>query len=298
MRLTVLATFVPVGLLALAAPALLPAAPAGPAREPPELAAGIRQVKAGEFAAGLAALEDAVRQLADDPAASAMLARAYVYTGVAYVGLGDHEGAVAVFGAALDLDRGLRLAPREYGAEVVRVFEDLRTRRERSAAPARTAARRRRIAKGALVAGLAGAAVAAGAGLAGGPDRALTVAQIVFTPDHITCPDGAVSVELPIAIFITGRAGGEGLRIVAVSIGLAATIRGSPLPGSDRQAMFTPSELGHGEEATIRIDSTVPCSNASGDPPRTATWWGVAILTTSRGGFSGRTRNMLVIDFP
>lgn len=57
-----------------------------------ELAAAVRQVESGDFEAGALALESVTRRLAGDAERSPELARAYLYLGIAYIGLSQRTG--------------------------------------------------------------------------------------------------------------------------------------------------------------------------------------------------------------
>jgi len=75
--------------------AKLAASPAEPVPgADPELEVGLKQVQAGDFEAGAVILEGVVRRLAGQDHSSE-LARAYLYLGVAYIGLSQQERARA-----------------------------------------------------------------------------------------------------------------------------------------------------------------------------------------------------------
>lgn len=105
--------------LALAfSPGMLPAQSSDP-----DLAAGIRQVNEGDFEAALLTLDGAVRRLQSEPGRSRDLAQAYLYLGIAYLGLDQEQPARTKFREALAHDRSLRLSPDRYPPKVIRVFD-------------------------------------------------------------------------------------------------------------------------------------------------------------------------------
>ena len=65
---------------------------------------GIRHVEAGEWQPAITALSDAVRRLSGDPKRAPELADAYVYSGLAYIGLGETSPAISQFALALRTD--------------------------------------------------------------------------------------------------------------------------------------------------------------------------------------------------
>ncbi len=127
--------------------------------EAPELAVPIRLVQDGDFEAGLLALDAAAVQLRTLPGRSMDLARAYVYLGVAYLGLGQDALARAKFREALQQQRDLRLDPGEFAAKALRMFAAAREAQEAEAG-LKHEARKSRRKGGLLVLGLGGAAAA------------------------------------------------------------------------------------------------------------------------------------------
>ena len=114
--------------LALAACLALPPGSA-PAQAPPvdpDLAAGIAQVREGEFETALQTLDAAVRRLAARKGQSRELARAYTYLAIAYVGLAQQEAARAKFVEAWKVDNSLTLSPKEYPPGIIELFEQAR----------------------------------------------------------------------------------------------------------------------------------------------------------------------------
>jgi hypothetical protein len=74
-----------------------------------ELEAAVAKVSEGLFDVAVFLLEDLAGNLSQDPSRRRDLARARLYLGVAFVGLGREEAARASFRQALDLDANIRL---------------------------------------------------------------------------------------------------------------------------------------------------------------------------------------------
>lgn len=133
----------------------------------PTLELGIQQVKDGNFQGGIFTLDRVIRSLgATDPAKAKDLSRAHLYTGIAYVGLGQEDPAKAAFREALKYDKDLRLSEKDHSPRVVRVFEAARLEKTKSVLqPPRQVAKKAGIGTaGVLV--LVGGALAAGGVLA------------------------------------------------------------------------------------------------------------------------------------
>jgi hypothetical protein len=128
--------FRPVAAAAVAA-VLLVVQSSSAAQTPPtadaELAKGISQAKSGDFDAALLTLDAVARRLESAPAREKDLAQAYLYLGVAYVGLLQESPARDNFKKALKHDKTLTLDPAEFPPRVVRVFEATRTGKSKSA---------------------------------------------------------------------------------------------------------------------------------------------------------------------
>lgn len=264
------------------------------------LARGIQQVENREFGAGLATLEAFVRE--SDPTAVKPLVKAYVYMGGAYLGLGDRRGAVAVFGAALDLDRGLRLRAPGFSPEVVAVFNDLRARREASSRPARQEARRRAAGKVAVGAGVIAAVGGAGAVLSNGSsgEPELMVQRTSFDPTLLTCPDGASGFVLPILIEVDLRAGPRPVAFYEALVRLEVVGNVSPhrAQSSIRPTVISPLSAEAGEEAVVLLRSSLACANSTGDERVLVQWRADVTLRTSGGVVRSATENLLQVDHP
>jgi hypothetical protein len=92
----------------------------------PDLAAGIRQVEDGDYSAAVITLDRAARALETRKDRAHELARAYLYLGIAYVGLGSETSARARFRDALAQSRDLRLDPEQFPPKVIELFERAR----------------------------------------------------------------------------------------------------------------------------------------------------------------------------
>src|SRR5688500_9023060 len=101
----------------------------------PELAKGIGQVDEGDFDAALITIDGAVRRLQGQASRSRDLSAAYLYLGIAYLGLSQEQAARMRFLEAVKQNQSLQLDPKEYPPRVVQLFQD--ARREMSA-PAAT----------------------------------------------------------------------------------------------------------------------------------------------------------------
>lgn len=168
--------------VSLSALALAVRAAAQPAEA--DLATGIRMVKDGDFEAGLVTLDAVARNLAAQGRPSRDSAQAYLYMGVAYVGLGQDSLAKAKFRQALQLDRSLRLSPDEFPLRVIRTFEAA----ARSAAEVSTLqkqARRKKGKGGLILLGVGGVAAAGIAAVAVTSERANhpPTATMTITPE-------------------------------------------------------------------------------------------------------------------
>jgi hypothetical protein len=134
----------------------------------PALAHGLALLRDGDFEAAVIELDAATRKLEADPGALADRPWAYVYLGVAYLELEQEGVARGKFREALLRDPALRLAPAQFSAQSIRVFEGVRAEAA-AVPPARTIAPTAPAAKGSkgpLIAILAGGAAAAGAAIA------------------------------------------------------------------------------------------------------------------------------------
>lgn len=102
---------------------LLGAAPQAP---DPEVDTGRSEVEAGDYPAALRTLDSAVRRLAADARQPAEQARAQLYLGIAFAGLGQAEHARAQFRSALAVDSKLTLPPKPSVPLATTAFEEAR----------------------------------------------------------------------------------------------------------------------------------------------------------------------------
>ncbi len=147
-----------------------------------DLAKGARQARAGDYEEALLTLDAVARRLVAEPGRSKDLSQAYLYLGVAYVGLGQERLATPKFKLALEQDPELRLSPEEFPRNVLRSFEAARSATAESE-KLRDEASRPHGRKGLLLLGLGGA------GAAG-------IALVVTTQER---PNNAPSVSMTIA---------------------------------------------------------------------------------------------------
>jgi hypothetical protein len=114
--------------VALALALSLAGGPQAPPSAPEDraLADGIALVKEGDFEAALIQLDSVVRTLQGRAGRGHDLARANAYLGVAYLELEQEAAARARFRDALAAEPDLRLSPREFSAQTIRIFEGVR----------------------------------------------------------------------------------------------------------------------------------------------------------------------------
>ncbi len=103
---------------------------------PDDLGAGIKQVEDGDYATAVITLDRAARALAGQPARTHDLGRAYLYLGIAYVGLGSETTARARFRDALAQSGDLTLDPEQFPPKVIELFEKARDESRQGAASA------------------------------------------------------------------------------------------------------------------------------------------------------------------
>ena len=268
---------------------VLALAQAAPSPAPsPTLAQGIRLVNEGDFETAVEALRAVTVALASDPSRSAERARASLYLGVAQLALSRPADAHQSFLAALRDDRALRVTEEHFSPKVVAAFEAARKEQSGGAA-AKGGGSGGRIAAAAL----AGAAVAAGAAvvLGGSGDTPIVLENLRFAQPSIDCPDG--SNQVPIAYSLLVDAVNEGGTTAVRAVELTARIELSEVAEvgftSNRPATASPTSLAGGRRTTVRIDSTLLCSNAAGGPPRFNEWSARLILNTEAGAASAET---------
>jgi hypothetical protein len=84
---------------------------------------GVRLVEQGSFAEAIATLASETQRLEAGGGSRAELARAWLYTGIAYVGLGDDMRAEGAFRGALAAQPTLDVSRSMFSARVVEVFD-------------------------------------------------------------------------------------------------------------------------------------------------------------------------------
>jgi hypothetical protein len=263
---------------------------------PPTLAQGIRLVNEGDFETAVTALRAVTVALASEPSRSAERARASLYLGVAQLALDRPADAHQSFLAALRDDKSLRVTEEHFSPKVVSAFEAARA--ERGGASAKGGGSGGRVAAAAL----AGAAVAAGAVvvLGGSGEEPVVLENLRFAQPSINCPDG--SNQLPIAYALLVDVVNEGDDTAVRSVELTARIEVSEVAEvgftSNRPATASPASLTGGRRTTVRVESTLLCSNTAGGPPRFNEWSARLILTTEAGAAAAQTSpaaNMRVV---
>jgi hypothetical protein len=128
----------------------------------PALAEGVRLVNEGDFEAAIKSLETAAASLRAQRGREKESATAYLYWGVAAMGLDNEQLARERFRAALGADPELKLLPKQFAAKAQRVFEEEQLRKQASA---KTKTARIGILTG-LLAGAGGIAAGAAVGAA------------------------------------------------------------------------------------------------------------------------------------
>ncbi|HYU43812.1 MAG TPA: tetratricopeptide repeat protein [Vicinamibacteria bacterium] len=172
----------------------------------PDLAAGIRQVEDGDYSAAVITLDRAARAVENQKERAHELARAYLYLGIAYVGLGSETSARARFRDALAQSRDLRLDPEQFPPKVIELFEKAREENRvpapNAASPAPTSAPAsggKKKSKTPLIliglggAAAAGVAVAAGGGGGGTASTSATVPATAPAANKTETFNGSIS---------------------------------------------------------------------------------------------------------
>jgi hypothetical protein len=168
-----------------------------------ELAKGIKQVEEGDYNGAIVTLDSVASalRLSKDPAQSKDLAQAYLYLGIAYVGLGHETSAKAKFREALMQSKeDMTLSPVQFPPKVIELFEVAKQegRPKTAAAPApppkKGGSKKGLLIGGAvLVVGGAGAAVAMGGG-SDEPSDSRQVATVTGTTEQYNCFPGDIRV--------------------------------------------------------------------------------------------------------
>jgi hypothetical protein len=249
-----------------------PVLSAAPPAEP-DLAAGIRQVEEGDYSAAVITLDRAARQLASQKDRGHDLARAYLYLGIAYVGLGSETSARARFRDALAQSQDLRLDPEQFPPKVIELFEKARDENRVPAASAPAAAgtvaaapapqpspeaKKGKSKTPYLLIGLGGAAAAGVALAAGGGGDSGGAASTSGPP--ATVPSGNKTETFNGAVSGNCQSDTVSYRVVPSASGTLEAL----LSWTDRERVLT-MYLGDGNtsEATAKLAQSSPASNTS-----------------------------------
>lgn len=265
---------------------------AQPATPPPKpaLADGVRQVEEGDFETAVVTLRAVAASLAGDPARSVERARAHLYLGVAHVALDQAADAHRAFVEALRDDSRLRLTEDRFSPKVIAAFEA--ARREQVAAGPPAATKSGGSTKKVVVGAIAGAAVATGAVVAlGGSEAGMRVLNARFAATFIDCPDNSNAFPISFTVLADVANDGDTAAVLAATITARIEVSSEPEIGftSNRPVDVTPMSLPGHRTTTLRLDSTLLCSNAAGGPPRSNEWTAHLTITTSAGTIAGET---------
>ena len=280
-----------VALLALLTPGPLP----GQAADP-ELAAGLRQVREGDFEGAVVTLDAVARRLAADKSRRRDLLEAYVNLGVALVALDQRTAAKDRFRLALALDPKLELPSDRYSPKVIGAFAE--ARRDATAEAAARAAKGTAEPKPKggssklplVLLGAGGAAAGVVVLATKGGDASGDGARFIgaaFEPPVVDCPNGDIEKPLTVVITVFAEGGRSSTMINSVSVMLR--IEESPLVPSEkgfasgRPAMIGPTTVPAGSSVSLRVETTLLCTNGEGDTPRYNRWSGHLILSTLGG---------------
>jgi hypothetical protein len=264
------------------------------------VAEGVSQVKAGDFEGAVLTLDRAVRRLTGQPGNERLLVQAYLHLGVALVALEQRENARARFKEALALDPALRLGADAFSPKVIAVFEE--ARREASASRAASGSKSGRkwlwVGLGAAAAGTATALA-----LSGGEQVPPSFADARFGARTVLCPDGAVEQPVDVSVLADVGAGSSTLLVQAATVELVVTA--SPVvpsevgvPSLRPTTGLTPSSVAEGSRVTVRVDTTLLCTNFTGGPSRFQEWTARLSLSTSEGLFRLETSDRLRVELP
>ena len=283
-----------------AAPGLLAQSPAPDS----ELTQGLRQVNEGDFESGIVTLEAVRQRLTGQPDRSKELAQTCLHLGIAYLALDRGDEARTRFRDALVSDPQLRLTPQRFSPKVINAFEEVR--RSLPAGGSKEPAKGKGGKKALLFTGL-GAAAAAGVAVAvtGGDE---TVGPAGFTDARfetlvVWCPNGSDNLPVDFGVFVNAtNQGSTPVRLDLVST--VAIIEESPaIPGevgisSIRPSMVTPPTIPAKSSLTIRVGSSIVCTNSSEDGGRFNEWSARVTFTTSAGVFTVATIDRMRINIP
>lgn len=251
----------------------------------PDLQTGIKQVNDGDLAGGVLTLEAIIRRLALEPAQYPKeLSQAYLYRGVAFVGLGQEENAKGSFAAALQYDKELRIGEDKFPPRVVRVFEAARLRKTKSVLlPPTNVAKKTGI--GALgvagvIAGVAvvGGGVAAAAGGSTPPPTPTPAPSPTPTPITGGFVSGAVRIGYVAAAPPPGSTISTTLGQISSALQIALTFTSPNVPRTGRTFLRLYPDNAHpncqiGLDHSLTEPLTLPA-----DTPITVTFGGASIF--------------------
>lgn len=276
---------------------------AQPAAPPPNpaLADGVRQVEEGDFETAVVTLRAVAASLAGDPAQAVQRARAHLYLGVAHVALDQAADAHRAFLDALRDDPRLRLTEDRFSPKVIAAFEAARREQVGTTAPV-TSAKGGSSTKKVVVGAIAGAAVATGAVIAlGGSEAGLRVLNARFAATLIDCPDNSNALPISYTVLADVANDGGDAEVLAATITARIEVSSEAEIGftSNRPVDVTPMSLPGHRTTTLRLDSTLLCSNAAGGPSRSNEWSAHLTITTSAGTIASETSDpRLRVDIP
>ena len=276
-------------------PLVVRAAPA-----PADVASGVRQVKEGDLEAGVATLEAAIHALANDRSRTRDVARAHLYIGIAKVGLGDMPAARTSFQQALALDPSLRLTSLEFSPRVVNAFDHAR----RDAPPSTSKSGRSLVPIVAVGAGAgaAGLILIATGGSDGSEDARVRFTDAQFATPTLVCSNGMRDVAIPVSILVNAtNSRDDAVTISGVTSVL--TIVSSSFSDeigflSRRPTSVTPGGVAPRSTMTLRVDTTLLCTNDFGNPERSNTWSAEIAIASSVATSTLLTANLLRVEVP
>ncbi len=277
--------------------ALVAAPSEGRAQAPdPELVAGIRLVKEGDFETALLTLDGVARRLTGDPGRVRDLAQAHLYLGIAALALDQKEAAKGHFRRAAEADRTLRLSSDRFSPKVIGAFEEAR----REAAAVRKSGSGSKAGLVALGVGGAAAAIAVAAKGGASEPGVARFANARFGTPVIECPNGSKSVPISFTILVDGT-NTTGSPITVNSVSATVVIEASAIPSEIGLASSLPATAAPDTVAastTLTVTSALLCDNAPGNAPRFNEWSGRVTLTTSAGVFPLTAADRLRVNVP
>jgi hypothetical protein len=267
---------------------------------PADVASGIRQVKEGDLEAGVATLEAAVHALANDRSRTRDIARAHLYIGIAKVGLGDMPAARTSFHRSLALDPSLRLTSLEFSPRVVNAFDNARRDAPPSTAPSGRAAVPLLVVGGGAAA--AGVVVLSTGGSGDAADDRVRFTDVGFATPTIVCSNGHRDVSIPVSLLVNVTNSRDDTATIT-QVESTLTIVSSTFSDeigftSRRPTSFSPGGIGPRSMVTLRLDTTLLCTNDAGNPERSNTWTAEVAITSNLASAILRTADLLRVEIP